>query len=87
MLRDKLEALRTNGVDRVVVEHFNHTFASQSPDTFVENVIVNGLHARWVMIGDDFRYGAKRAGDFESLQGRRAANTASKSNRWPPSRT
>jgi riboflavin kinase / FMN adenylyltransferase len=67
MLRDKLEALRTNGVDRVVVEHFNHTFASQSPDTFVENVIVNGLHARWVMIGDDFRYGAKRAGDFESL--------------------
>jgi riboflavin kinase/FMN adenylyltransferase len=67
MLRDKLEALRTNGVDRVVVEHFNHTFASQSPDTFVENVIVNGLHSRWVMIGDDFRYGAKRAGDFESL--------------------
>ena len=68
MLRDKLEALRTNGVDRVVVEHFNHTFASQSPDTFVENIIVNGLHARWVMIGDDFRYGAKRAGDFASLK-------------------
>ena len=68
MLRDKLEALRTNGVDRVVVEHFNHRFASQSPDTFVENIIVNGLHARWVMIGDDFRYGAKRAGDFASLK-------------------
>ena len=68
MLRDKLEALRTNGVDRVVVEHFNHTFASQSPDTFVERIIVNGLHARWVMIGDDFRYGAKRAGDFDSLK-------------------
>nr|WP_018437861.1 bifunctional riboflavin kinase/FAD synthetase [Paraburkholderia atlantica] len=68
MLRDKLEALRTNGVDRVVVEHFNHTFASQSPDTFVERIIVNGLHARWVMIGDDFRYGAKRAGDFASLR-------------------
>jgi riboflavin kinase/FMN adenylyltransferase len=68
MLRDKLEALRTNGVDRVVVEHFNRTFAGQSPDTFVENIIVNGLHARWVMIGDDFRYGAKRAGDFASLK-------------------
>jgi riboflavin kinase/FMN adenylyltransferase len=68
MLRDKLEALRTNGVDRVVVEHFNRTFASQSPDAFVEKVIVNGLHARWVMIGDDFRYGAKRAGDFGSLE-------------------
>ncbi|BFG72579.1 bifunctional riboflavin kinase/FAD synthetase [Paraburkholderia terrae] len=68
MLRDKLEALRMNGVDRVVVEHFNHTFASQSPDTFVQRIIVNGLHARWVMIGDDFRYGAKRAGDFASLK-------------------
>ncbi|KAG0190650.1 hypothetical protein DFQ28_001765 [Apophysomyces sp. BC1034] len=68
MLRDKLEALRRNGVDRVAVEHFNHTFASQSPDTFVERIIVNGLHARWVMIGDDFRYGAKRAGDFLSLK-------------------
>nr|WP_255779016.1 bifunctional riboflavin kinase/FAD synthetase [Mycetohabitans sp. B8] len=68
MLRDKLEALRRNGVDRVVVEHFNHTFASQSPTAFVEHIIVNGLHARWVMIGDDFRYGAKRAGDFLSLK-------------------
>ncbi|WP_250512338.1 bifunctional riboflavin kinase/FAD synthetase [Caballeronia sp. INDeC2] len=68
MLRDKLEALRTNGVDRVVVEHFNKTFASQSPDTFVKNVIVDGLHARWVMVGDDFCYGAKRAGNFDSLK-------------------
>jgi riboflavin kinase / FMN adenylyltransferase len=68
MLRDKLEALRMNGVDRVVVEHFNQRFASQSPDAFVERIIVNGLHARWVMIGDDFRYGAKRAGDFASLK-------------------
>ena len=68
MLRDKLEALRTNGVDRVVVEHFNHTFASQSPDAFVKRILVDGLHARWVLIGDDFRYGAKRAGDFASLE-------------------
>lgn len=68
MLRDKLEALRQNGVDRVVVEPFNHTFASQSPNAFVERIIVNGLHARWVMVGDDFRYGAKRTGDFLSLK-------------------
>ncbi|MGN6652654.1 bifunctional riboflavin kinase/FAD synthetase [Trinickia sp.] len=68
MLRDKLEALRTNGVERVVVEHFNHTFASQSPEAFVKRILVDGLHARWVLIGDDFRYGAKRAGDFASLK-------------------
>lgn len=55
-------------VDRVVVEHFNQTFASQTPSNFIEKVIVDGLHARWVMVGDDFRYGAKRAGDFHALQ-------------------
>ncbi|QKM52316.1 Riboflavin biosynthesis protein RibF [Burkholderia glumae] len=68
MLRDKLEALRENGVDRVVVEHFNHTFANQPPEAFVEQTLVNGLHARWMMVGDDFCYGARRAGNFASLR-------------------
>lgn len=68
MLRDKLEALRQNGVDRVVVEHFNQTFASQPPASFVERVLVQGLHTRWVMVGDDFCYGAKRAGNFAALK-------------------
>lgn len=68
MLRDKLEALREHGVDRVVVEHFNHTFASQSPEAFVERTLVHGLHTRWIMVGDDFCYGARRAGDFASLK-------------------
>ncbi len=68
LLRDKLEALELASVDRVVVEHFNQTFAAQTPADFIEKVIVDGLHARWVMVGDDFRYGAKRAGDFDALQ-------------------
>jgi riboflavin kinase/FMN adenylyltransferase len=68
LARDKLESLRRNGVDRVVVEHFNSHFAGQSPQAFVENVLWNGLHARWVLVGDDFRFGAKRAGDFAFLQ-------------------
>ncbi len=68
MLRDKLEALREHGVDRVVVEHFNEHFASQTPDAFVENILVNGLHTRWISVGDDFCYGARRAGDFSSLK-------------------
>jgi riboflavin kinase/FMN adenylyltransferase len=67
LLRDKLDALRVNGVDRVVVEHFNATFARQDAAGFVDRVLVGGLHARWVMVGDDFRYGAGRAGDFASL--------------------
>lgn len=68
LLRDKLEALRLNGVDRVVVEHFNAHFAAQTPDEFVRHVIVEGLHAKWVLVGDDFCYGARRAGDFSTLQ-------------------
>ena len=68
LLRDKLEALRSNGVDRVVVEHFNAHFAAQTPDEFVRQVLVDGLHAKWVLVGDDFCYGARRAGDFSTLQ-------------------
>ncbi|MDT4829030.1 Riboflavin biosynthesis protein RibF [compost metagenome] len=67
-LRDKLESLRRNGVDRVVVEHFNAHFAGQSPQEFVENVLWHGLHTRWLLVGDDFRFGARRAGDFAYLQ-------------------
>ena len=68
LLRDKLESLRRHGVDRLVVEHFNAHFAGQSPQAFVENVLWSGLHARWVLVGDDFRFGAKRAGDFTYLK-------------------
>lgn len=67
-LRDKLEALRQCGVDRVVVEHFNARFAVQTPDEFIRDILVNGLHARWILVGDDFRFGARRAGDFAYLQ-------------------
>jgi len=68
LLRDKLESLRRQGVDRVVVEHFNAHFAAQTPAEFVRNVLVDGLHTRWLLVGDDFRFGAKRAGDFTYLQ-------------------
>ncbi|VVE40026.1 riboflavin kinase [Pandoraea iniqua] len=67
-LRDKFEALRAHGVDRLVVEHFNAHFAGQSPEDFVRNIIVDGLHTRWLLVGDDFRFGAKRAGDIEYLR-------------------
>ncbi|MTW10993.1 bifunctional riboflavin kinase/FAD synthetase [Pseudoduganella eburnea] len=66
-LRDKLQALENNGVDRVIVEHFCDAFASQSPQAFVEKVLVEGLHVKWLMVGDDFCYGAKRAGNVALL--------------------
>jgi len=67
-LRDKLAALASIGVDRVVVEHFNSAFARLSPEEFVSEIIVKQLNAKWILIGDDFCYGAKRAGNFASLK-------------------
>ncbi len=66
-LRDKLQALEACGVDRVIVEHFNASFAAQSPQRFIEDVLVGGLHVKWLIVGDDFRFGARRAGDFRML--------------------
>ena len=67
-LRDKLVALAELGIDRVVVEHFNSAFSRLSPEEFVSEIIVKRLNTKWILIGDDFCYGAKRAGNFASLR-------------------
>ena len=66
-LRDKLQSLANAGIDRVIVEHFNAHFAALTPREFIENVLVQGLHVKWLMVGEDFRFGAKRAGDLAML--------------------
>jgi len=66
-LRDKLQSLAKAGADRVIVEHFNAHFAALSPQEFIEKILVQGLHVKWMMVGEDFRYGAKRAGDIAML--------------------
>ena len=67
-LRDKLSSLSRAGIDRTIVEHFNANFASMRPGEFTERVLVYGLHVKWLMVGEDFRYGARRAGDIGQLQ-------------------
>ena len=66
-LRDKLAELELCGIDQVVVLRFNKQLASLTPEQFVKHIIVDGLHARHVLVGDDFRFGAKRAGNYELL--------------------
>ena len=66
-LRDKLGELARCGIDQVVVLRFDAAFAAQSPQTFVDHVLVRGLNAKYVLAGDDFRFGAKRAGDYALL--------------------
>ena len=66
-LRDKLTALAHCGVDQTVVLPFDARLAAQSAGSFVDTVLVHGLGARYVLVGDDFRFGAKRVGDYAML--------------------
>ncbi|WP_300334123.1 bifunctional riboflavin kinase/FAD synthetase [Accumulibacter sp.] len=67
-LREKLELVADDGVDVAYVCRFNAAFASMSADQFIERVLVGGLRARHLIVGDDFRFGARRAGDFARLR-------------------
>lgn len=71
-IRDKIEALAHNGVERVFIQHFSRRFASLAPEQFIGEVLVAGLDTRCLLVGDDFRFGARRAGDVDLLR-RRAA--------------
>jgi riboflavin kinase / FMN adenylyltransferase len=66
--RDKIDAMAGLGVDRVCIAHFNETMAAQAPERFIEEVLIDGLQTKHLLIGDDFRFGAKRGGDFSMLQ-------------------
>ena len=66
-LRDKLTELATCGVDQVIVLPFDARLASQPPEAFISDVLVNGLKAKYILVGDDFRFGAKRAGGYAML--------------------
>ena len=71
-LRDKLDGLHKLGIEHVHICRFNHTLAHMPAEQFIEQILVHGLSMRHLLIGDDFRFGAKRAGDFALLQARSA---------------
>jgi riboflavin kinase/FMN adenylyltransferase len=66
-LRDKLTELERCGIDQVVVLPFDARLAQQPPQAFIDEVLLQGLGARYVLVGDDFRFGAQRAGDYALL--------------------
>jgi riboflavin kinase / FMN adenylyltransferase len=67
-LREKLGLLAACGIDRSYVCHFSHRLAALTADEFVERLLVRGLAVRYLIIGDDFRFGRGRGGDFALLQ-------------------
>jgi riboflavin kinase/FMN adenylyltransferase len=66
-LADRVELLKIHGADQVAVMKFNEKFAAMSPEDFVKGVLVDQLHASTVIVGKNFTYGHKAAGNVDSL--------------------
>ena len=66
-LADRVELLKIHNADQVAVMKFNEKFAAMSPDDFVSTVLVNQLHASTVIVGKNFTYGHKAAGNVDTL--------------------
>ena len=66
-LRDKLTELARCGVAQCVVIPFDARLSSLGPDAFIDDVLVRALGVKYVLVGDDFRFGARRAGDYAML--------------------
>ncbi|ASI89997.1 bifunctional riboflavin kinase/FAD synthetase [Vibrio mediterranei] len=82
-LRDKFELLEAMHLDRLLCVNFNRSFASMSPESFIKDLLVNKLGVKFLVIGDDFRFGKGREGNFDMLKkageefGFEVVNTAS----------
>ena len=72
-LREKLALLEREGVDRVLLLPFNERLAALGADAVVDDLLVAGLGVRYLLVGDDFRFGHGREGDVGLL--RRAGET------------
>ncbi len=74
-LRSKLECFANLGIARTIIARFDQRLACLSPGEFIAEVLVRRLNVRWVLVGEDFRFGKGRAGDIATL--RAAATTFS----------
>ena len=66
--REKIEALRRYAVRRVLCLAFNHKLAEMPAEEFIKRILVDGLGVKYLVVGDDFRFGRDREGTFEHLQ-------------------
>ena len=66
-LREKIEALLDFGMDLVVCLRFNDQLSSLTATEFVQDILVHGVNTRHLIVGDDFRFGCNRKGDFDTL--------------------
>jgi len=66
-LREKVSLIREQGIDRVLCLHFNDSFRALSAHDFIEQILIQSLDVKHLMVGDDFRFGQQRLGDFAML--------------------
>lgn len=67
-LRDKLRLLQEMNIDRFACLRFNQQLASMEAEDFVQTILLDGLKVRYLVVGDDFRFGKGRCGDYRMLQ-------------------
>ncbi|MEM7054191.1 MAG: bifunctional riboflavin kinase/FAD synthetase [Pseudomonadota bacterium] len=67
-LRDRFELCRDRGIVRLFQLRFDQAFAAQSPEEFVERIVIGGARAGHVIVGEDFRFGRRAAGDVDDLR-------------------
>jgi riboflavin kinase/FMN adenylyltransferase len=67
-LREKLELLSAHGIVTAYVMRFDYRFAQIAAEDFVERILARGMGVRYLLIGDDFRFGARRSGDLNVLK-------------------
>ncbi len=67
-VREKYEAMQALQVDRFCCLRFNHRLANTEPEVFVEDLLLTKLGVKYIVVGDDFRFGRNRRGNFEMLR-------------------
>ncbi|HEX7387098.1 MAG TPA: bifunctional riboflavin kinase/FAD synthetase [Castellaniella sp.] len=67
-LRNKVAALAAQGMRQIVIQRFDQRLADMSAEDFVRKLLVAGLNTRWLLVGEDFRFGHKRTGDIALLR-------------------
>ena len=67
-LRDKIEQFAARGVAQAYIARFDGRLASLPPESFIDTVLVRRVGARWLLVGEDFRFGKGRAGDLSTLR-------------------